>query len=87
VTEEEGGLSWPDEAAETSYLAGARERGEPLPKAEPAAEGADDTDPKSLPDLDELVQRIPPEVREVLDDLFRAKFTKVRRIPVRALKG
>jgi hypothetical protein len=32
------------------------------------------------------VKRIPPEVREVLDDLFRAKFTAVRRVPKKSLK-
>ena len=35
---------------------------------------------------DDLVQRIPAEVRDTLEDLFRAKFTLVRRVPRRALK-
>jgi hypothetical protein len=30
--------------------------------------------------LDELIQRVPASVREALDDLFRAKFTSVRRL-------
>ena len=85
-TEEDAVLSWPDDTAESSYLAEARERGEPRVPVRPQAEAKDDEDPKSLPSLDELVQRIPPEVRDLLDDLFRAKFTKVRRIPRRALK-
>lgn len=83
---EDAGVSWPDDTAESSYLAEARERGEtPAPAASKAPE-KDDADPKSLPPLDELVERIPAGVREVLDDLFRAKFTKVRRIPRSALK-
>lgn len=39
-----------------------------------------------LPSLDALTARLSSEVREVLDELFRARFTGVRRIPQRALK-
>lgn len=39
-----------------------------------------------LPPLNELVQRIPAEVREALDDLFRARFVAVKRVPKQALK-
>ena len=39
-----------------------------------------------LPPLDELVRRIPADVRGLLDDLFRAKFTAVKRMPSKALK-
>jgi hypothetical protein len=39
-----------------------------------------------LPPLDELVKRIPPEVRETLEDLFRARFVTVKRVPKKALK-
>ena len=31
--------------------------------------------------LDELVGRLPAEMREALDDLFRARFTGVRKLP------
>lgn len=77
-----------DEVAESAFLAEARERGEtvrPSPSAV-AVEAVEETDPKSLPPLDALVQRIPAEVRETLDDLFRARFVRVQRIPRRALK-
>jgi hypothetical protein len=85
-SDEEAGVSWPDDTAESSYLAEARQRGEmPVPATSNAQE-KEDADPKALPSLDELVERIPAGVREVLDDLFRAKFTKVRRIPRSALK-
>jgi hypothetical protein len=33
-----------------------------------------------LPALEELVAQVPIEVRDALDDLFRAKFAAVRRI-------
>ena len=78
--------AWPDDAAESSFLAEARERGEVVvpKKAEDATEEAE-TSP--MPPLNELVERIPAEVREVLDDLFRARFVTVKRVPKRALKN
>lgn len=80
-----GANVWPDEVAEGAFLAEARERGEPVVAA--AVEAVEETETKSLPALDELVKRIPPDVRETLDDLFRAKFITVRRVPKKALKG
>ena len=85
--EESGTANWPDESAESAFLSEARDRGEPVIPAKAREEIADETDSKSLPSLDELVQRIPVEVREALDDLFRAKFTTVKRIPRKALKA
>ena len=85
-TIEEAGPGWPDETAESSFLAEARDRGE-LPASKASEDSVDDADPKSLPPLEELVQRIPANVRETLDDLFRARFTKVRRVPRKALKS
>lgn len=76
-----------DEAAESAFLAEARERGETVTPQPPAAEPADEVDPKALPRLDELVERIPPEVREALEDLFRARFVSVKKIPRKALKS
>lgn len=84
----EGGANgWPDEAAETSFRADARERGEPDLPAVPVVEATEEIDPKGLPALEELVKRIPPEARELLDELFRAKFTGVKRVPAKALKN
>jgi hypothetical protein len=34
---------------------------------------------EKLPALDELVAKVPENVRGILDDLFRAKFTGVRK--------
>lgn len=73
-------------------LAEQRERdGGPSPAlpsraAVPAADAADEEPAAPLPNLDALVARIPPEVRETLDDLFRARFTTVQRVPKSALK-
>jgi hypothetical protein len=75
-----------DDVAESAFRAEARERGETLRSAAPAAELAEDTPAEPLPALSDLVQRIPAEVREALDDLFRAKFTGVKRVPKSALK-
>jgi hypothetical protein len=81
-----GEPNWPDDAAETAFLSEARERGESVAPSRAKNEVAVDTDAIPLPSLDELVQRIPADVREALDDLFRAKFTTVQRIPRKALK-
>ena len=39
----------------------------------------------ATPSLDSMVERIPPAVRETLDELFRARFVKVVRVPKSAL--
>ncbi len=80
------GTSWPDDSAESSFLAEARERGEPMAPVRAKEEIADETDAKALPALSELVNRIPPEVRETLEELFRARFVTVKRVPKKALK-
>lgn len=84
--EEEGAALPPiSESDEAAYLAGVADSDEPVPPpAKPAYDETSDTKP--LPDLDSLVARIPAGVREQLEDLFRAKFSKVTRVPVRALK-
>ena len=90
-TESESINVWPDEAAESAFMAEARDRGETVapPKPTRSVDGdADDgVNAKNLPPLEELVNRLSPEVRETLDDLFRAKFTAVRRVPKTALKS
>lgn len=77
-----------DDAAESAFLAEARERGEVVAPAKPAeVESIEDSSPQTLPPLNDLVNRIPPEVRETLEDLFRARFTVVKRFPKKALKS
>ena len=78
--------AWPDDAAESAFLAEARDRGEPAPTAKTETEPLEPVDPKSLPALNDLVNRIPADVRETLEELFRARFVAVKRVPKRALK-
>lgn len=81
------GANWPDESVESAFLAEARDRGEAIAPARAKEDSADETDAKVLPPLNELVNRIPAEVREALEDLFRARFVTVKRVPKRALKS
>jgi hypothetical protein len=77
--------SWPDEAAESEFRAEARDRGEPV-RVVREADAGDEPENEALPKLDELVARIPAGVREALEDLFRARFVAVKRVPRKALK-
>ena len=40
----------------------------------------------SLPPMEDLVKRIPAETRELMEELFRARFVTVKRVPKSALK-
>jgi len=84
---EPGASNWPDESAETAFRAESRERGEPDLPAGVVVDATGEIDTKALPSLEDLVKRISPEARELLDELFRAKFTSVRRVPAKALKN
>jgi hypothetical protein len=77
---------WPDAAAEEIFLT---ESGKQNVGGVPAraVDAMEETEGQNLPPLDELVKRIPANVREALDDLFRVKYTTVRRVPKKALKG
>jgi hypothetical protein len=57
------------------------------PVAAAVADATDEPAPKALPPLDELVKRIPAEVRDTLEELFRARFVTVKRLPKKALKA
>jgi hypothetical protein len=48
-------------------------------KARRQDEGLASAAPSDLPPLEELVQRIPAELRATLDELFRARFTRATR--------
>jgi hypothetical protein len=75
-----------DDVAESAFRAEAQSRGETVNATPVAVEIAEETDTKSLPPLNDLVKRIPPDVRETLEELFRAKFIAVKRVPKSALK-
>ena len=70
---------WPDEADESAFLSESRARGEAPDLA--GSRGAAPVIGDKVPPLDEMVERVPPALRGLLDDLFRAKFTGVRRFP------
>lgn len=76
---------WPDEHAEAAFIAETRGRGEVVAVASPDV--VEELSAKPLPALDELVKRIPVDTRELLDELFRAKFTTVRRVKKSDLKS
>lgn len=79
---------WPDDAAESSFRAEARDRGEKVQPTRTTVEHLEDAaDAKALPKLEDMVEKIPAEVRDVLEDLFRAKFVRVQKIPKRLLKA
>jgi hypothetical protein len=89
--EEEAAPAWPGEAEEASFLSGERASsaagavatGSPAPAVD-TAEVADTGQP---PPLEELIQRIPSEIREAMEELFRAKFTRVTRVRVSEKKA
>ncbi len=56
------------------------------PVSRRAADEDDDAASVALPELDTLVGRLPPEVRETLDELFRARFVTVKRPPKKVFK-
>lgn len=76
---------FPDEDTEMAMRSELRSRGE-VAVAAPARNTEEAVDGAPLPPLDSLVSRLKPEVREVLDELFRARFTSVRRVSPQSLK-
>jgi len=85
--EEAPAAIWPDDSMESAFRAEARERGEPVRVARGPEETEAETESGGLPKLDELVARIPAGVREAMEDLFRARFVAVKRVPRKALKS
>lgn len=87
---DDGAPVGPNDGEESAFLAEQRAQGFVSPAAPRGAKSdaaEDDADSKvALPPLDELVNRIPPETRQLMEELFRAKFVTVKRIPKTALK-
>jgi hypothetical protein len=71
---DEEGFVWPEGAEAAS-------------EAPEQSAAAPDVVNAPLPSLDELVKRIPADVRETLDDLFRVKFVSVKRTAPSSLKS
>lgn len=74
----------PGEAEESAFLAEQQQANPPKAVANAPAE----TDERaiSLPPMDELIQRIPASTRDLMDQLFRARFITVKRMPGSAFK-
>ncbi len=53
----------------------------PAPRRTADAEEEDTGKTATLPELDALVARLPAELRETLDELFRARFVSVKKLP------
>lgn len=83
VSDEE---AWPSDEDETLARADAAERGETL-QAEPTPNEEEEPEKAALPSLDQLVERVPESVRATLEELFRARWTRVARFRKRDLKG
>lgn len=85
---DDGAPIGPSEGEEASFLAEQRiasgVASAPLRDAE--AEKDEPEPAGSLPPLEDLVNRIPAPTRALLDELFRAKFVTVKRVPKSALK-
>lgn len=78
---------WPDESAEAAIMTEVRARDTQPESADTGAAplSTPAADQKKLPSLEPLVARLPAATRTALDELFRAKFTLVRRVPESAL--
>ena len=89
---DEGAPVGPADGEEAAFLAEQREHGYSAPANGRAANGtgagaSDDPEDKApLPPLDDLVNRIPAGTRQLMDELFRARFVTVKRVPKSALK-
>ncbi len=80
---------WPPADIEEAMSAEAAERdggGRPAPARRARREEVDTLDGGPLPPLSEMLKLIPADLQEQLDDLFRAKFQAVKRVPAAVLK-
>lgn len=85
---DEGAPVGPSEGEESAFIAEQREQGYTAPApTQTLAVAEEPSDKKPLPPLDDLVNRIPPATRQLMDELFRAKFITVKRVPASALKN
>jgi hypothetical protein len=57
-----------------------------VPVAAPRRDATVEPENLPTPSLDGLIERIPTPVRELLDELFRARYVKVTRVPAAVLK-
>jgi len=74
----------PSSEEEAAFLAQEREMGVVTPALTHAENPPEEKG--DLPPMDDLVKRIPMPARDLMEELFRAKFITVKRIPQSALK-
>lgn len=79
---EDEATQWP-EGTTAVEIARAPAEDASIPESAAPRPGAPDA---PLPALDVMVARIPANVRETLDELFRVKFVNVQRLPTSSLK-
>lgn len=75
----------PGANADAAALSQARAGGEEVIIAAALNRAEEETSKKKLPSVTEVLPQIPVKVQEALDDLFRAKWTRVVRIKKRDL--
>lgn len=75
----------PSSEEEAALLAQEREMGIVTPALEHME--AQEEPKADLPPMEDLVNRIPAPARELMEELFRARFVTVKRMPKSALKG
>jgi len=73
-------------AADESAMASMLTEAVALPVPAVARQVETESDRQAAPAMDELVERIPVGVRDLLDELFRARFVRVSRVPAALLK-
>lgn len=85
VPVDDGAPAGPDAGEEAAFLA--EQRAAAIPESRNATDATSGrTAEGDLPPLEDLVTRIPAPVRQLADELFRAKFYTVKRVPDSALK-
>ena len=85
--EDAGAPVGPTESEEAAFLAEQRAAAPAYaPLTNEAGELAAEEPAGSLPPLEDLVRRIPAPTRALIDELFRARFVTVKRVPTSALK-
>lgn len=76
----------PSAEEEAEFLAGEESGNAPIAPA-PETKGAVEDESTPLPPMEDLVNRIPAPARELMEELFRARFVTVKRVPKTALKN
>jgi hypothetical protein len=92
VATEDDGTPWMDAEREAAMQAAieVEEAERSASKAKPSrrqTEAAETLDGGPLPELDDMIAKVPADLQEKMDDLFRAKFQTVKRVPAAVLKS